>query len=335
MELFSEVYSAYYRAVEHLLAAACERPLTAAEMERMIGQYAFSESAMFILPKIQSGEWALFEPQGAGWRSKTGIPPQMPLTNLQRAWLKAMLQNPRIRLFLDDDEIQSLSGSFGGMEPMYGQSDFCSFDRGLDPDDFDAPSYIANFRTLLHAVRTRKMLELCHGEKHYPSCCALRLQYAPKEDRFYAYLAVMGEDEPTRIHRCALREITKLEWTGRTAQEPVDLEAHLLAGRAEDPALLRISEERGGLERCMMQFASYEKQTEFDEESGRYLCRIFYDRTEEDQLLDEICSFGRVVRLLGPPMLLERLRERLRRQCGLMERAETFLPYTEEEAEIC
>ena len=54
--------------------------------------------------------------------------------------------------------------------------------------------------------------------------------------------------------------------------------------------------------------------TEYDEEQGCYLCSIYYDRTDETELLIDILSFGPVVQVLGPASFLEQIKERVRRQ---------------------
>ena len=68
----------------------------------------------------------------------------------------------------------------------------------------------------------------------------------------------------------------------------------------------------------MLQFAEYEKQTE-KEEDGSYLCKIFYDIEDEKALLDEILSFGPLIKVLGPSDFLEKVIERVKRQKDLLE----------------
>ena len=55
MELFSEIYNIYFHAVEKVLRGAGDRPLTAAEMQKTLSEGTFSESAIFVLPKLQNG----------------------------------------------------------------------------------------------------------------------------------------------------------------------------------------------------------------------------------------------------------------------------------------
>ena len=50
----------------------------------------------------------------------------------------------------------------------------------------------------------------------------------------------------------------------------------------------------------MLHFANYEKRTEYDEERGKWICSICYDKEDEPELLIDVLSFGPVVRVLGP-----------------------------------
>ena len=85
--------------------------------------------------------------------------------------------------------------------------------------------------------------------------------------------------------------------------------------------VLHITEERNALERCMMQFAFYDKETQPDAEKGGYRCNIHYNRDDETELLIRILSFGPVVRVLGPDIFIEQIQERIKNQVACMERA--------------
>ena len=80
------------------------------------------------------------------------------------------------------------------------------------------------------------------------------------------------------------------------------------------PVVLEISKERNALERCMLQFASFERQTEYDREQDRYKCRIWFNSDDETELLIRILSFGPVVKVLGPDHFLQQIKERIKRQ---------------------
>ena len=75
-----------------------------------------------------------------------------------------------------------------------------------------------------------------------------------------------------------------------------------------------IRNERNALERCMLRFANYEKQTVYEPESDTWLCSIYYDPADETELLIDLLSFGPVIRILGPEKFLNEVRRRVKRQ---------------------
>lgn len=94
--IFHEIYSVYYQAVAKILERAQQGQVSHEELGQIVSQTAFAESAMTILPALQKGQWQLLTPDG-----KTPIVhrPTMPLTLLQKQWLKALTLDPRFRLF--------------------------------------------------------------------------------------------------------------------------------------------------------------------------------------------------------------------------------------------
>ena len=83
----------------------------------------------------------------------------MPLSDIQKMWLKALLQDPRIRLF---------SPSMDGLEeipPLFEQDFFVYYDRYADGDPFWDPRYQEHFRLLLLALRENRTVRIRYGGK--------------------------------------------------------------------------------------------------------------------------------------------------------------------------
>ena len=94
--IFSELYSVYYRAVARIMEAAMKPGATEQDLRRCVEEEAFSESALTILPALKCGKWPLLkEDLSPVLRHR----PTMPLTDLEKRWLKAIADDPRIRLF--------------------------------------------------------------------------------------------------------------------------------------------------------------------------------------------------------------------------------------------
>ena len=318
MELFHEIYSSYINVVQRILTEAHQSPITLGRMEQIAAENAFAESALAILPKLTGDDWSLLTPCGDHtFRSRLAHPTHIPLSTLQKSWLKALLEDRRIRLFFSDSDLAALEEMLKDTKPLYREEDFYYFDRYLDGDPIEDPAYRRHFGIILKALQENCVLLVAYegkqGISHF-EVAPYQIQYSSKDDKFrlcclkYSRGAFRLNTQLNlaKIKDCRLSSENCPAHTADYRFRPVS--------RAPEPVLLRISGERNSLERCMLHFASYEKHTEFDEEHDCYLCSIYYDRTDETELLIDILSFGPVVQVLGPASFLEQIKERVRRQ---------------------
>ncbi|MGN0676719.1 MAG: WYL domain-containing protein, partial [Ruminococcus sp.] len=84
MELFSEIYSAYYNAVSKILSL---KNLSKKDMIKIINEKAFSESSLYIMPRI-CDEWKLVSEKNGIYNSRLKNIPSIPLTAIQKTWIK-------------------------------------------------------------------------------------------------------------------------------------------------------------------------------------------------------------------------------------------------------
>lgn len=320
MELFDKVYGCYYHIMDHMLEAAGRGRLTQREMEEICRAYGFQESPLAILPRIKDGTWNLFNSTQEHEYSSRLLagPAKLPLTRLQKAWLRSLLSDPRLPLFLSDEELEETARWMEDTDPLFDSGDFYYYDRYLDGDSYDSPEYRANFRTILTALREHRALFVAYegkkGRRLTHEVVPYQLQYSSKDDKFRlcclkSFHGKFCQDTLLnlgRLHDCHLSQSPVPEHLEKFRFQPVQ--------KAAEPVLMEINGERNSLERCMLHFANYEKHTEYDEERGAWVCSIYYDMADETELLIDILSFGPVVRVLGPESFLRQIKSRVRRQ---------------------
>lgn len=318
MELFSELYGAYYEAVAAVLTKA---PLTEQEMAAVIAQHAFSESALCLLPKLKK-EWGLLQKRDGAYASCLRHAPTPTLTLLARRWLKALLADPRIRLFLTDAAMAQMETALADVEPLFLREQFRCFDQFLDGDDFSDPLYIRSFRLLREAIPRREIVKITftsgHGARVSGEYLPFRLEYSAKNDKFRVYTARIKQAHTTGVGLVNLSRITEIAATGRRYPEAADMARVFAYRRCKAPAELEIYPERNAVERFMMEFAGYEKRTERNEETGGCVAQLWYDAQDETELLIRLLSFGPVLEIKGPPRLRQMAKERIDRQYALL-----------------
>ena len=302
--IFSELYSAYYNAVARVIEKILEGEQNPKELQRIVYENAFTESFTAIIPALRDERWHLV-------KSDMSTPilhkPTMPLTNIQRRWLKAISLDPRFKLF--GVELPDL----GDVEPLFTPDDYLVYDKYADGDPYEDEDYIKKFRTILTAIREGKQIkfEMENRRKNYTyvRCVPKRIEYSEKDDKFRLITAgsrVVSTVNIARMQFCSI-------YNGDN--EP-------LARRPERPVkygevTLKITDQRNALERVMLHFAHFEKQAERQGEN-RYLIMVMYDKDDETEILIRLLSFGPMIRVVEPESMTALIRDRLKMQksCG-------------------
>lgn len=302
--IFSELYSVYYNTVAEILKAAIDHPLGKNELRRIVEERAFGESILNIEPSLTEGRWQLLKRDGT---TPIQSVPSMPLTMIQKRWLKAISLDSRIRLF-QDELIE-----FPDVEPLFTEEDICIFDKYADGDNYRDGAYIKNFRRILDAIRNRYPLSIdVLNRRGHRTCIVLMpeyLEYSEKDDKF----RLIGSG--CRLGRTVnLGRIIRCErYTGkniirsneRKRQRPRSVQFELV-------------DQRNALERVLMHFAHFEKRAEQIGDQ-RYKVTIYYDKDDETEMVIRILSFGPMVKVTAPVHFINLIRERLIQQksCGL------------------
>ena len=303
--LFSEIYGCYFNTAAAVLREASDGTLTEKRLTELVRDTAFGESGITLPELLKSPAWGLLTP---ALKTPLRHAPTMPLTLLQKRWLKALLQDPRIRLFSPSEE------GLEDVEPLYGPETFVYFDRYTDGDPFDDPNYIKHFRTILTAMRENRRVwirfESSRHRRNTWACIPYRLEYSAKDDKFRLITAFPGGRRPisvnvARITQCRLGS-------------PWEPEEYGLLPFREETLVLRLTDERNALERAMLHFSHLEKETERLDET-HYRITLRYRREDETELLIRVLSFGPVMEVEAPERLWELIRKRIEKQknCGL------------------
>lgn len=113
-----------------------------------------------------------------------------------------------------------------------------------------------------------------------------------------------------------LDRIKNISPTEKFYSAPIDLNTIIQNTYYKEPLKLHIKNKRNALERAMLHFANYEKNTtKIDEDT--YECLIYYNQGMETELLIEVLSFGPMLKVVGNDKFLCSLKKRLNRQLNL------------------
>lgn len=329
MELFSEIYNCYYQIMKAILE---EKPeLSLDELRTQISTNGYEESLLYLVPKLTSGEWGLFEQNDDIFISKLSGDFYVPLTNLQKSYIKTILSDIRMQLFFTEEELQQLQNKFADVDVLWNPKDFYHYDKFSNRDNYEDSEYQKKFRTLIKAIHNHQYVDISYESRlnhrvhhHYLPC---RLEYSIKNDKF----RLLGIVKPTKKHNTSILqynstqnvEILNLDRMQSVsplleyAEEIPDINKRIRSTYYKEPIQLLIHTDRNALERTMLQFANYEKNTTKIDDNT-YECLIYYNQKMETELLIEVLSFGPMVEVLGSERFLGLVKERLRRQKRLL-----------------
>lgn len=297
--IFSELYGAYYNTVADILGEAIDHPLKKGEIHEIVAKHAFGESILNIEPALTDGRWQLLFPDGTTPIENT---PTLPLTLLEKRWLKAVFADPRIRLFTDG------LPDFPEVEPLFSADDLYVFDRYADGDPYGDERYIRNFRRILDAIKSGQPLaidaENRRGTVTHLVVKPVRLEYSEKDDKFRLYgdgRRHGGVVNLARIRSC------------EPYTAPFSCHADKKAPREARSVEFLVFDRRNALERVLLHFAHFEKEAERSE-NDTYRVTLKYDPDDESEMVIRILSFGPMVKVTAPESFVRLIKERLKSQ---------------------
>lgn len=294
--LFHEVFGSYYDTVATVLREAVNGTLTQKRLTELVRRKAFSESLLTIPEGLRGERWRLMH---ADLTTPIREAPTMPLTELQKRWLKALLLDARIRLFSPD------TSGLEDVAPLFTPDMIVYYDRYTDGDDYSDPGYIERFGTILEALREKRDLRVCFDSPRRGNTWLVvrpqYLEYSEKDDRFR--LVALSRRGRWTIN---LGRVTHCELTDREAE---------VVERAPRTASItfELNDTRNALERVLLHFSHLQKETERLDEN-RYRVTLRYDTQDETELVIRILSFGPVIKVTEPQSFIALLRERIERQ---------------------
>ena len=301
--IFSELYGTYYNAVAAILREATQHPITKEELRNIIHEQAFSESILSIEPCLAGDRWQLLKPDGT---TPLKNPPTLPLTILEKQWLKAISLDPRIRLFRFD------ATGLEDVSPLFTPDDIDLFDRYADGDPFEDATYIQTFHMILDAVKERHPLSVVVKNRSHTTTpmnvIPEYLEYSEKDDKFRLVASGCRYGKTINLGRILSCKPFRGERYGRQS----------ICAAANKRVVIELYDGRNALERVLLHFAHFEKEAQRLDEK-HYRVTINYRQDDETELVIRVLSFGPFIKVTEPERFVGLIKKRLEMQksCGL------------------
>ena len=309
--LFSEIYSAYYNTVASIISCSQQGKLDSDLLFKIVKESAFPESFMTIGSALETGRWPLIKKD---YNTNIQNIPTMPLSILQKRWLKALCNDKRIKLFVDDEVLAKLKLQLRDVDPLFTENDYYLYDKYSDGDPYDYSEYVKNFRTVLEAIHQKKTISVEYtgrfGQQKRFNCAPYKIEYSEKDDKFRLISKVKNRHSIlniARINSCELTENSNVD----------DIFEEDLPENRRTSVILEIYDERKAMERVMLAFAHFEKSA-VQISDDVYQLTLNYDSFDETELVVRVLSFGPMVKVIEPQRFVDLVKERIERQIVLM-----------------
>ena len=302
--IFNELYGVYYNTVASILKAAIHHSISREELRHIIECQAFSESILSIERSLIDGNWQLLTSDGT---TPLVYPPTMPLSTLQKRWLKAISLDPRIQLF--DFFVPGLDD----VPPLFTKDDIHIFDRYTDGDPFEDTAYIETFRLILDAIKKRSPLCIDvknrKGNRMHLTVMPEYLEYSEKDDKFRLITSVCRYGKVINLGRIISCKPFQGNFLGYQKKPVIS---------ADRSVIIELYDERKALERVLLHFAHFKKEALRLNEK-HYRIQINYHQDDETEMVIRILSFGPLIKVCQPEFFVELVKKRLEMQksCGL------------------
>lgn len=322
MELFSELYGKYYTLVQHILNLAHQDGITLNTIRKVVSEEGFLESPTSLIPSLiaqDKNSYHLLYKKEDKYYSILKNKPVSYFTNLENSWLKALLCDPKMNLFFEEDELFYLKSKLKEVDPLFEPDMFGSV-QIADSCDFTDETYIKNFKTICNAIRNQQLLSITYTNEADEVICntyaLFKIEYQLKYDNFRLLALSISHNNFISLERIDLCRIIKIEISG--VSPPYDeITAFVKASKAKEPVVFEVSDERNGFNRVFMYFSNYERISEFNDENNTCLVQLYYYPFDEEEIIRTLISFGPIIKVLSPSHVRNKIKEEIDKQYKL------------------
>ena len=172
--LFNVIYSTYYLIVRKLVEQYLKRkvPLSSDERVRIIHETTFIDKQVVITDfienkKIKPEITTIFHYSQYNLSFPIKNVPEFPLSTIELRFLAAILQDKRVRMFMNDKTVQAIETELENVLPLWKPENVKYFDQNKDSDPFENPDYRNLFQNILIPINTKQYLHLVYGRKNF------------------------------------------------------------------------------------------------------------------------------------------------------------------------
>lgn len=317
--LFNPIYSTYYLISRKLIekyVKSQRTPFKKEEIEQIIKETAYIEAPGELYDIIYNSNEDLttifsYSTKTKELSSSIKKVPEFPLSTIELRFLAAILQDKRVRMFMNDKTVQAIETKLENVLPLWKTENVKYFDQNKDSDPFENPDYRNLFQTILRAINTKQYLHLVYGRKNFSTIYTpIHLDYSQKDDTFRLFVKEIKYPINLRnIKECNITTESPTSEEESTEYETLKVE------------IFDNTKTHYHFNRAIRQFSYFKKSCKKNEKDNTYEMSVDYDTSDESEIVIKVLMFGPNMKVLEPQSVIDEINYRVTRQKHLFEKS--------------
>ncbi len=285
--------------------------------------------------------------------------PERPFTFWELRWLLTILQDRRMQLFMNADQIAELQQTIRDFlrscsedlvlydpskdssdgkktkkpkppaevvaEPLYTPETYIEQGVCHDSDPYGNELYQMHFAQLTDHICKGTAVNVTYrptkrSTSRTVTLWPLKLEYSSMRDKLYL-IARMTDGRYINIRLSTIASVDHLEYgdapdeAGRGSWED-----YLQTTTTSDEEALDVivSSESNAIERFLLEFSVYRKVTEQIGNGDTFRVKIWYLKSDTNEMIVKLLRYGRTIEVLGPEPVRNEIAKRVQAQCNLL-----------------
>ncbi|ABP65677.1 hypothetical protein Csac_0013 [Caldicellulosiruptor saccharolyticus DSM 8903] len=324
MEIFSEVKSTFYKALEEIINKTYENgKILQRDIQEILKRYNcnFPSLEKRVLDRNEEENKNLYllkrEDDSQQLTLRINAPIEPYVLDMEILWLKFMLSSRYVHLFLEDETIEKI-------KKLKVNNNFLFDPEILLPKNYSkvvkrewVREIGKKLRILIHAALEKKAINYTYitrsGYRFKETGIPVKIQYSLKDDLIYAIIYSITSHS---FAKCVVQNLHDISLTS----EKVDMteiseeyEEFLKKSSAPEPIVLEVMNTRNALERAFCLFSSFKKSARFLREKNKHQLTVYYYNFEEAEVLSRILYLGKDVVVISPERIRNEIISRVKK----------------------
>lgn len=274
----------------------------------LLNQY--SESENFNLLKVREG---IYYPNISEDKNS---PVPVRLTNLEKSWLKNMLEDKKLGSFLSYHTIAKLKVALKDFDAPRISEIIDITNISILPEPEDTKQFEENFKLLLKAIMAGKAVKYCNKDRYGNEYCdkhalPIRLEYSLRDGRFRVSMYSLDENRSIMANIFNMTNIEIEENMKPAINREVVIKLLHEQRYSKEPIVLEVTDKKTAMERCFMSFSELERYSRCIEKD-KYELKLFYYTFEEEDIIRKILALGPYIKVISPEHIKEEIIKRIK-----------------------